>query len=66
MVRFETVQGDVWEGERKIREQLAWIELLRENGFCCRDAVKELREMEETQESLMHHRNVLRQSLRRA
>ena len=66
MGRFESVQSDVWEGERKISEQMAWVEFLKENNFPYRRAQEDLRHMEQTQEHLMHHRDVLRWSLRRA
>lgn len=65
MYRFETVQGDVWEGDQQIHEQLARINRLRERGLSVRQAIRDLQDIEETQEHLRHHRDILRWSLGR-
>lgn len=65
MYRFETVQGDVWNGERQMQKQQAWIALLRKRGHSVRQALNDLRDIEETQEHLRHHRDILRWSLQR-
>ena len=64
MLRFEVVQGDVWEGERKITAQHALFKRLKELGYSTSQAERDLQEMEETQGHLKHHRDVLRWSLR--
>ena len=64
MGRFESVQGDIWEGECKIQEQHALIRKLKGLGHSARYAERDLRRMEEAQGHLKHHRDVLRYSLR--
>ena len=64
MYRFEAVQGDVWQGERKIRAQELLIKRLKELGYSTRYAELDRQEMKESQGHLKHHRDVLRWSLK--